>query len=38
VTLTGGVDELALALVATLDELLGLERLVEGAGCGDVVG
>mgnify|MGYP006877402107 CR=1 FL=1 len=37
VTLTSGVDELAFALVATLDELLGLEGLVESAGRGDVV-
>ena len=35
--LTSGVDELALAPVATLDELLVLEGLVGLAGLGDVV-
>jgi hypothetical protein len=38
VALTSRVDELALALVATLDELLVLEGLVGSAGSGDVVG
>ena len=33
----GGVDELALAEVLALDELLVLERLVERASLGDVV-
>jgi hypothetical protein len=34
----GGVDELALAEVLALDELLVLKRLVERASLGDVVG
>jgi len=38
VALTSGVDELALALVATLNELLLLQGLVGSASLSDVVG
>ena len=38
VALTSGVDELALALVATLNELLLLQGLVGSASLSDIVG